>query len=52
MNGTAATMEIIENLALAAREVRREGSDGESQSQKRKNTERCLKNLTLVLKTE
>ena len=53
MNGTAATMEIIENLALAARRGQKRGaSDGESQKSEKKNTERCLQNLTLVLRTE
>lgn len=52
MNGTAATMEIIENLALAARRGRAEVLSGALLSLRRKNTEKCLQNLILVLKIE
>ena len=52
MNGTAATMEIIENLALAARRGQRRGLKwGVTKSEKKKYRE-MLANLILVLKIE
>lgn len=52
MNGTAATMEIIENLALAARRGQRRGLKWGVTKSEKKNTEKCLQNLILVLKIE
>lgn len=53
MNGTAATMEIIENPCSCGK--KRTGAEvlsGALLSLRRKNTEKCLQNLILVLKIE